>query len=174
MTEFRRLFGEDWQQSQFWYSENFAYSFARSLRQRIPNSDCNVVFISCPTAYVAFQHALSQDGQPTRENTWLFEIDDRFSKVAGDSFVRFNLFKEASSQIPASLKGQVDLVVIDPPFLNRDTNEGVSNTLRWLLKSDAQVVLLTSTQVQDLVEGPEGIYKDCGRSYLCAFDDELQ
>lgn len=116
--------------------------------------------MSSPTAYVAYSHLFPSS------NTHLFEYDERFKTISA-KYTHFNLFQP--QDVPPELRAQVDLVVVDPPFLNKDTNECVAQALRTLLKPGAEVVLLTSTSVRDLVEGPQGLYAGVGQSYLSVF-----
>lgn len=133
----------------------FAYALARTLHRRV-NAESKVVFISSPTAYVAYAHLFPSP------NNYLFEFDERFTSLS-KNYVHYDLFNPA---YPKELEGQVDLVVVDPPFLNRHTNECVSQALKGLVKPQGEVVLLTSTSVRELVEGPQGLYKDVGQGYL--------
>lgn len=118
---------------------------------------------------MAFTDELSRAGpkftKASRANTYLFEFDQRFETFAKSRYVHYNLF-DPTRVLPAQLMGSVDVAVVDPPFLNLDTNAHVVETLKLLLKKDAQVVLLSSLQVQDIVEGPKGVYKDCGQGPL--------
>ncbi|BGP19633.1 hypothetical protein JCM10213_000090 [Rhodosporidiobolus nylandii] len=138
-AEFRRLYGENWQLSQFWYSDAFASHFSRFVYSWC-TPQTRVAFLSCPTSYVAFQH------QNPLKDAWLFEYDARFRLFAGDKFVHYDL--EEPDKFPEELKGTVDIAIADPPFLNEVTNRYFSRTLRQLLKPDGKLILLTSTSVE--------------------------
>ncbi|GAA6009775.1 hypothetical protein JCM10207_004190 [Rhodosporidiobolus poonsookiae] len=138
-AEFRRLFQEDWQMSQFWYSDDFASHFSRFVYSFCTPST-RIAFLSCPTSYVAFQH------QNPLKDAWLFEYDSRFRLFAGDKFVHYDL--EEPEKYPDELRGTVDIAIADPPFLNEVTNQYFATTLRSLLKPGGKLLLLTSTSVE--------------------------
>ncbi|GAA5970107.1 hypothetical protein JCM8115_001242 [Rhodotorula mucilaginosa] len=142
VDEFRKLFGEDWQLSQFWYSASFATRFSRFLYS-LCTPQTRIAFLSCPTAYIGFQH------ENTLPDAWLWEYDTRFKLVAGDKFVHYNL--EEPEQYPEELRGTVDIAIADPPFLNEVTNRYFATTLQSLLKPDGKLILLTSTSVSSIL-----------------------
>lgn len=104
-----------------------------------------IAFISCPTAYVGFQYEHHVPGAR------LFEYDTRFRTFAGDAFVHYDLH-EPEDNLPQDMLGQTNIAVVDPPFLNRVTNENVARTLKKLMRNDGKLVLLTSTSVRDEVQ----------------------
>ncbi|GAA6025822.1 hypothetical protein JCM8202_006254 [Rhodotorula sphaerocarpa] len=142
VDEFRKLFGEDWQLSQFWYSASFAARFSRFLYSLCTPST-RIAFLSCPTAYIGFQH------ENPLPDAWLWEYDTRFKLVAGEKFVHYNL--EEPEQYPEELRGTVDIAIADPPFLNEVTNRYFATTLRSLLKPNGKLILLTSTSVSSIL-----------------------
>lgn len=64
----------------------------------------------CPTAFVAFQHTNPLDGAR------LLEYDRRFNVLAPKKFIHYDL--DEPDKFPEELRGAVDIVVTDPPFLN--------------------------------------------------------
>jgi hypothetical protein len=137
-AEFRKIFAEDWQMSQFWYalvlllstvhvcrpvfvvstsshtlfrrySDDFAARFS-SFVHSFSTPTTRIAFLSCPTSYVAFQH------HNPRDDVWLFEYDKRFELFAADKFVHYDL--EEPLKFPEELRGTVDIAIADPPFLN--------------------------------------------------------
>ncbi|GAA5825704.1 hypothetical protein JCM3770_004453 [Rhodotorula araucariae] len=143
VDEFRTLMKEDWQLSQFWYSASFAERFARFLYAHCTAST-RIAFLSCPTAYVGFQH------QNPLGEAYLFEYDARFGLVAGDRFVKYDL--EEPDAFPEALRGKVDIAIADPPFLNETTNRYFLQTLQSLLTPrTGKLVLLTSTSTRSFL-----------------------
>lgn len=69
-----------------------------------------VAFISCPTAFVAFQHISPLAGAR------LLEVDRRFAVLTPKHYIHYDL--DEPEVYPSSLKGAVDVAVVDPPFLN--------------------------------------------------------
>lgn len=51
------------------------------------------------------------------QTAWLFEVDHRFSKLAHDRFVHYDLYQ--SHALPDHLLGKIDIAVVDPPFLQK-------------------------------------------------------
>ncbi|CDZ96375.1 Uncharacterized conserved protein [Phaffia rhodozyma] len=164
VDEYRKVIGENFGMSQFWYSTPFANRLASSLHALCTPST-RVAFLSSPTGYVAFQ------SQPSPlKRTLLFEYDDRFEilpvvgrtrkerrerKESGrdtqgigkdeGGFVKYDLYEPL--KWGEGLRGTVDLAVIDPPYLNEKTNGLVAQTLRALLAPNAKLLILTSTSV---------------------------
>lgn len=64
LADYRRLFAEDWQQSQFWYSDEFALSLSEVIRQLAKErynktkEKVHIAFIACPTTFCAYQVCL--------------------------------------------------------------------------------------------------------------------
>ncbi|GAA5953445.1 hypothetical protein JCM21900_005666 [Sporobolomyces salmonicolor] len=139
VDEFRALFGEDWQLSQFWYSTSFATHLCRFIHS-FATPSTRIAFLCCPTSYVAFQH------QNPLPDVWLLEYDGRFGLVGQEKFVHYDL--EEPDKIPQSLRGTVDIAIADPPFLNEITNRHLSSALKHLLKPSGKLILLTSTSVE--------------------------
>lgn len=155
------------------YSASFADRFSRFLHS-FCTPTTRIAFLSCPTAYVGFQHT-----NPL-PSAYLFEYDARFGLVAGDKFVKYDL--EDPLKFPEELRGKVDIAIADPPFLNevcarrpagesgfegrklrpaqhelalttaaQVTNRYFAQTLRSLLSPSGKLVLLTSTSVSSLL-----------------------
>ncbi|KAM0786830.1 hypothetical protein ACM66B_002259 [Microbotryomycetes sp. NB124-2] len=142
VDEFRTMFGEDWQLSQFWYSTEFATRLARWIRSLCPSDSTQVAFLCCPTGYIGFQHTNPIKG------TKLLEFDRRFGLFGGRDYIPYDI--DEPEDIPEHLKGTVDIAVADPPFLNEVTNRKLAKSLRLLLKPEGKLILLTSTSVEHL------------------------
>ncbi|GAA6009170.1 hypothetical protein JCM11491_005779 [Sporobolomyces phaffii] len=140
VDEFRKLFQEDWQLSQFWYTAAFASQLSKFIYSFATRST-RIAFLCCPTSYVAFQN------ENPLPDVWLLEYDGRFG-LLGDKFVHYDL--EEPDKIPEALWGSVDIAIADPPFLNEITNKHLSAGLKKILKPDGKLVLLTSTSVSSL------------------------
>ncbi|KAG6809063.1 hypothetical protein H0H93_016147, partial [Arthromyces matolae] len=144
VDEYRLAFGEDWQLSQFWYTSEYATRLAKSLRS-ICNPTSKIAFLCCPTAFVAFQHTNPLEGAR------LFEYDKRFAVLAPKKFVYYDL--DEPDIFPEDLKGNVDVVLVDPPFLNEVTNKKVLQTIRQILHpTQGKLLLTTSTSIKDVVQ----------------------
>ncbi|KAG8875279.1 hypothetical protein FRB97_005256 [Tulasnella sp. 331] len=139
VKEFRRLFGEDWA---------FAYRLVEALHALCTPST-RIAFLCCPTTFVAFQSTsenIHSGAQPH-----LFEYDERFKTFAGAQYSYYDLHKPLDG-LPEDLLGQVDVAVVDPPYLTRETNELVSQTLKALMRKGGKLILLTSQSVEHVLD----------------------
>ncbi|KAJ6459600.1 putative N6-adenine methyltransferase-domain-containing protein [Mycena sanguinolenta] len=143
VDEYRSVFSEDWQLSQFWYTTPFAMRFARILHS-LCTPTTSIAFLCCPTAFVAFQHT------KMLKNARLFEVDGRFSVLAPLHYVPYDM--EEPTTLPANLTEAVDIAVVDPPFLNEYTNTNLVKTLRQILRPSAKLIVVTSTSIEKILE----------------------
>ncbi|KAJ7660808.1 putative N6-adenine methyltransferase-domain-containing protein [Mycena polygramma] len=143
VDEYRSIFSEDWQLSQFWYTTAFAMRFARTLH-KLCTPTTSIAFVCCPTAFVAFQH------MKPLENARLLEVDGRFAVLTPRHYVPYDM--EEPTTLPAYLTDGVDIAVVDPPFLNEYTNSNVVKTLRQIMRRSGKLIVLTSTSVSDILE----------------------
>ncbi|KAJ7073453.1 putative N6-adenine methyltransferase-domain-containing protein [Mycena belliarum] len=143
VDEYRVAFAEDWQLSQFWYTTPFAMRLARALHALCAPTT-SIAFVCCPTAFVAFQHT-----RPLR-NARLLELDGRFAVLAPRAYVPYDM--EAPTVLPAYMSANVDIAVVDPPFLNERTNRNIVATLRQIMRPAGKLVVITSTSVSDVLE----------------------
>ncbi|GAA5954142.1 hypothetical protein JCM3765_005302 [Sporobolomyces pararoseus] len=147
IEEFRKLFQEDWQLSQFWYTSTFASKLCKFIHS-FSSTSSRIAFLCCPTSYVAFRNQ-----NPSLRDVWLLEYDQRFELLDSQKFVHYDL--EQPERIPKHLWGTIDIAIADPPFLNKVTNQHLSEGLKKLLKPKEQggkLILLTSTSVSSLPE----------------------
>lgn len=92
--------------------------------------------------------------------SYLFEYDERFSLLTPprltlknqgltDRFVHYDLYEPLS--VPSCLEAQLDMVIIDPPYLNTETNEKMAQTAKRLLKSDEEgkILLITGQSISE-------------------------
>lgn len=109
------LFQEDWQLSQFWYTNATADLYADAL---LDGADENTVIalLSTPSVYAAILRKPASS-VPT-EHIYLFEYDKRFELLAGKEHFCFYDFNKPL-ELPDSIRGKVDRIIIDPPFLNK-------------------------------------------------------
>ncbi|CAI6508553.1 CIH_HP2_G0019310.mRNA.1.CDS.1 [Saccharomyces cerevisiae] len=124
-----KLFKEDWQLSQFWYSDDTAAILADAI---LEGADENTVIaiVSAPSVYAAIQKKPTNE-IPT-EHIYLFEFDKRFELLAGrDHFFFYDYHKPLD--FSDEIKGKVDRLLIDPPFLNEDCQTKSSITAKCLL-----------------------------------------
>ncbi|TFK38681.1 putative N6-adenine methyltransferase-domain-containing protein, partial [Crucibulum laeve] len=125
------------------YSTPFANTLAKHLHD-LCTPDTQIAFLCCPTTFVAFQH------QNPLKGARLLEYDQRFAVLSPGQFVPYDL--DEPEDVPESLKGTVEIAVVDPPFLNEITNAKVAQTLRLILHpTRGRLLLLTSTSIEDVI-----------------------
>ncbi|KAL2283115.1 hypothetical protein FJTKL_10217 [Diaporthe vaccinii] len=125
-------FGEDWNKSQFWYSDETADLYAKQLLDGA-TSENSIAVVSTPSVFVALKNIL-----PTLT---LLEHDYRFSIFS--EFLFYDFMQPV--KLPATLKGSVDRIICDPPFLSDDCQTKTALTVRWMAKPAADVRLMVST-----------------------------
>ncbi|CCH61192.1 hypothetical protein TBLA_0E01320 [Henningerozyma blattae CBS 6284] len=126
------LFKEDWQLSQFWYSDDTASKLGDALLDGA-DSDTVIAIVSAPSVYAAIQK--KTDSEIPTKHIYLFEYDKRFELLAGKEHFYFYDYNNPL-EFDSKLKGRVDRLLIDPPFLNEDCQTKSSITAKALLAKD--------------------------------------
>lgn len=146
------MFSEDWNTSQFWYSDDTAIVLASQLLEGA-TADTHIAVVCAPSAFIQLKNMTAANKEsPTIS---LLEYDDRFELF--EEYVHYN-FNEPF-RLPLSMKAQYDRILCDPPFLSPDCQTKAAMTVRWLLKanspahdnSTAQVIVCTGATMQDLM-----------------------
>ncbi|CCD27452.1 protein-lysine N-methyltransferase NDAI_0K02610 [Naumovozyma dairenensis CBS 421] len=123
------LFKEDWQLSQFWYSDSTADILADALLEGA-DEDTVIAVVSAPSVYAAIQKR--PDSEIPTKHIYLFEYDKRFELLAGKEHFVFYDYK-TPDEFDSDIKGKVDRLLIDPPFLNENCQTKSSITAKTLL-----------------------------------------
>ena len=124
-------FAEDWNSSQFWYSDPTAHALATALLSGA-DSSTSIAIVSTPSVYVAIRNILSaQDPDIPQPTVKLFEIDKRF-EILGSDFVPYDY--QQTFKLPPSLKGSFDRIIVDPPFLSEECQTKMAVTVRYLAR----------------------------------------
>ncbi|KAL1667221.1 putative N6-adenine methyltransferase-domain-containing protein [Schizophyllum commune] len=153
VDEYQAAFGEDWQLSQFWCALFRMRPWGVLTRPIAPSIQAiyglvqpssTIAFMCCPTAYVGFQHEYAHEGAR------LLEFDPRFELLGREQYVRYDL--NEPEKLPSSIRGKVDVAVVDPPFLNEDTNAKAIDALKLLLAPGAKLLLLTGVSTEAILE----------------------
>ena len=124
-------FTEDWNASQFWYSDETAMVLARQLLDGATD-ETRIAVVSAPSAFIQLKNLLVRNlGQregkiltsvqnsgevKCRPQIKLLEFDERFAVFK--EFVRYDF--EKAIQLPAEMKASFDVIICDPPFLSQD------------------------------------------------------
>ncbi|KAK3690029.1 putative N6-adenine methyltransferase-domain-containing protein [Podospora appendiculata] len=143
-------FHEDWNESQFWYSDETATFFANQLLEGA-TADTNIAVVSTPSVFVALKNILNtMPVDEPKPKLVLLEHDTRFA-----IFPEFVFYDFAQPlKLPTNLHGAFDRVILDPPFLSEDCQTKAAMTLRWLSKNSALVGPAAATANTEL-EIPE-------------------
>ncbi|CAL9737857.1 protein-lysine N-methyltransferase Efm5p [Monosporozyma servazzii] len=128
------LFKEDWQLSQFWYSDSTADMLADALLDGA-NEDTVIAVVSAPSVFAAIQKKPASE-LPTK-HIYLFEYDKRFELLAGKEHFAFYDYNDPL-EFDSPIRGKVDRLLIDPPFLNEDCQTKSSITAKALLVPESE------------------------------------
>ncbi|XP_043929124.1 EEF1A lysine methyltransferase 1 isoform X2 [Protopterus annectens] len=117
---------EDWQLSQFWYSDDTALRLAKEAIETV-GKDGRIACISAPSVYQKMKELQTEDF-----TVCLLEYDQRFS-VFGEEFVFYDYNKPLN--LPENLKVKsFDLVIADPPYLSEECLRKTAETIKYLTK----------------------------------------
>ncbi|OTA99949.1 hypothetical protein M426DRAFT_324687 [Hypoxylon sp. CI-4A] len=147
-------FTEDWNESQFWYSDETATLLAKQLLDGVREDEV-VAVVSAPSVFVALKNLLNATdaSQPKPKKVYLLEHDQRFSVFPEFIFYDF----QQPIKLPAELKGTVDRIICDPPFLSEDCQTKAALTVRWMARPTTQagkqprLIVCTGERMESLV-----------------------
>ncbi|KAM4062258.1 putative N6-adenine methyltransferase [Hirsutella rhossiliensis] len=145
-------FTEDWNESQFWYSDEVAHVLGTQLLHG-STSRTVIGVVSAPSVFVALRNILRTCQESERPRLVLLEHDQRFNVFP--EFVFYD-YKQPL-KLPDELKGILDRVICDPPFLSQDCQTKAAMTVRWLLKAESselprpRVIVCTGERMEHLV-----------------------
>ncbi|OTB13809.1 hypothetical protein K445DRAFT_159329 [Daldinia sp. EC12] len=141
-------FTEDWNESQFWYSDETATLLARQLLDGVREDEV-VAVVSAPSVFVALKNLLNAADANTLKpkKVYLLEHDQRFSVFPEFVFYDF----QQPIKLPAELKGSVDRIICDPPFLSEDCQTKAALTVRWMSRSTPRLIVCTGERMETLV-----------------------
>lgn len=139
---------EDWQLSQFWYTKETADKIILLIgKYAKKHKKENIALLCAPSLYRAYLRNKEElDGL----NVALFEYDKRFS-IFGDSFNFYDLNKPL--EIDSKHHKKYDIIVADPPFLNKETVQKVAESMKLISNEGSLKIFITGLQVQDAVVG---------------------
>ncbi|XP_070394786.1 EEF1A lysine methyltransferase 1 [Dermacentor albipictus] len=131
---------EDWQLSQFWYSDETAAALANeALRAAGPEGA--IACISCPTLYAKLREL------GCKNTLKLLEFDRRF-ECHGEDFVHYDY--NVPLEIPQDWQGKFTVVVLDPPFLSEECLSKTAETVQFLRPTF--VILCTGAVMEPYAE----------------------
>lgn len=93
---------------------------------------------------MAFQHTNPLDGAR------MLEFDERFIVLAPSKVIHYDL--DEPDVFPEDLRRDVDVVVVDPPFLNETTNRKLIQTIRQILHPQrGKLILITAPSIESVL-----------------------
>ncbi|KAK0517275.1 hypothetical protein JMJ35_000430 [Cladonia borealis] len=147
------MFSEDWNASQFWYSDETATLLAKQLLEGA-SEYTSICIVSAPSVFVQLKNLLSS-GEHQVSTIHLLEYDHRFDVF--EEFVYYDF--ENPLKLPGEMKSRYDRILCDPPFLSSDCQTKAALTVRWLAKApaknaekeDLRIILCTGERMETLV-----------------------
>lgn len=140
-------FKEDWQLSQFWYSDETSDVLAKALLEGA-DADTVICIASAPAVYAAVTR-IPEDELPTK-HIYLLEFDTRFGVMAGkDHFFKYDY--NAPDDIPEQLRNKCHRLLIDPPFLEEECQTKSAQAARNLMIKDNGETTATGDKLWKLV-----------------------
>lgn len=125
-------FQEDWQLSQFWYTDETADILARALLEGA-DEDTVVCIASAPSVYAAVTR-IPKEEVPTK-HIYLLEYDKRFEVMAPEHFFFYDY--NEPEQVPDVLRNKCHRLLIDPPFLEEGCQIKSAQAARNLLSKNS-------------------------------------
>ena len=143
-------FAEDWNASQFWYSDETASTLAKRLLEGA-TAETNIAVVSAPSVFIQLKNLLASKPESERPSITLLEFDERFGVFK--EFIKYD-YKEPT-RLPAELKGYFNRIICDPPFLSEDCQIKTALTVRWLSKSwisdGLRLIVCTGERMETLI-----------------------
>ncbi len=133
-----KFFSEDWNSSQFWYSDATSRLLAEQLLEDA-TSNMRIAIVCAPSVFVQLKNIIATRKEAPEVS--LLEFDNRFDVF--EEFVHYD-FKDPL-KLPSSMRAVYDRTLCDPPFLSVDCQTKVAMTIRWLSKSQ---VLKKNSSIQ--------------------------
>lgn len=130
---------ENWQLSQFWYSQDTALRLAQEAVAAAGEGG-RIACVSAPSVYQKLRELHRED-----ITAYIFEYDRRFA-VYGEEFVFYDYNN------PLDLPGRIpehsfDIVVVDPPYLSEECLRKTSETVRFLTRG--KILLCTGAVMEE-------------------------
>ncbi|KAK4161674.1 putative N6-adenine methyltransferase-domain-containing protein [Cladorrhinum sp. PSN259] len=154
-------FTEDWNESQFWYSDECASFLAKQLLKDA-TPDMTIAVVSAPSVFVQLKNILNAaDPAQPKPKLVLLEHDNRFAVFPEFVFYDF----AQPTKLPAELKSSIDRMIVDPPFLSEDCQTKAAITVQWMFKKFSnldekpRLIVCTGERMEALVSK---LYKSYG------------
>ncbi|KAK9480660.1 putative N6-adenine methyltransferase-domain-containing protein [Lipomyces japonicus] len=171
------VFKEDWNLSQFWYTDATAHVLSAYLISSLVHfpsidstpvpvhadyesrPDLKIAIISAPTVHQYLtRQILPRLSKPLQQKIHpvVFEHDTRFNVFGPKQFVHYDF--NQPTNLRQDLKNSFDAVLVDPPFLSEECQLKTAISVRLLLRKDnnglngnAKVAVCTGLKVKDVI-----------------------
>ncbi|KAK7208166.1 putative N6-adenine methyltransferase-domain-containing protein [Myxozyma melibiosi] len=151
------IFTEDWNLSQFWYTDETAHRLSAYLLEPLvklgkygsddyetvegyeSKDDLRIAILSAPTVHQYLTRVILPKlpkGVSKKVHAVVFEHDTRFAVFGPKQFVHYDF--NAPMRIPAAVKERFDSVLVDPPFLSEECQVKTAITVRLLLRKPSE------------------------------------
>ena len=138
---------EDWELNQFWYKKETADKVISLIANYCKkNKKNNIAIFSAPSLYRSYLRNKNLFDNSTK--IVLFEFDKKFCSF-GENFVFYDVNEPLN--IEEKYFSMFDIVIADPPFLNKDIMQNASETMRFVGKNDAAFIFITGLEVQKYI-----------------------
>ncbi|XP_078513204.1 EEF1A lysine methyltransferase 1 isoform X2 [Lissotriton helveticus] len=138
---------EDWQLSQFWYSEETALKLAEEAIAAAGKGG-RIACLSAPSVFQKLKDLNRED-----YSACLLEYDRRFS-VYGDDFVFYDYNRPLD--LPKNIgANSFDIVVADPPYLSNECLGKTAQTIKHLTKG--KILLCTGAVMEEAAASILGV-----------------
>jgi hypothetical protein len=134
---------ENWQLSQFWYSEETQKFFGKLCKQLIRDfkADIRIALLSCPSLFEIINSIA--------DNVKLFEFDERFQKYVAN-FVHYDYNLGNNENYLHDYANAFDLIILDPPFLSEECLRKSYQIVERIKKEDCKIILNTGVVQKSL------------------------
>ncbi|TKR77109.1 hypothetical protein L596_018141 [Steinernema carpocapsae] len=136
---------EDWQLSQFWYSEETTQRLTKECISALGPEGGQMACISCPTLV---QDLIKEEAVKNGTvKVVLFEFDDRFGVKYPELFHKYDY--RSPHAVEEKFRGCFDLIIADPPFLSDECLVKTAQTVRILSKDEKTRILLCTGAIME-------------------------
>uniref|UniRef100_K7AG74 EEF1A lysine methyltransferase 1 n=1 Tax=Pan troglodytes TaxID=9598 RepID=K7AG74_PANTR len=130
---------ENWQLSQFWYSQETALQLAQEAIAAVGEGG-RIACVSAPSVYQKLRELC-------RENfsIYIFEYDERFA-MYGEEFIFYDYNNPLD--LPERIAAHsFDIVIADPPYLSEECLRKTSETIKYLTRG--KILLCTGAIMEE-------------------------
>ncbi|KAM5334811.1 EEF1A lysine methyltransferase 1 isoform 1-T4 [Glossophaga mutica] len=130
---------ENWQLSQFWYSQETALRLAKEAIAAAEEGG-RIACVSTPSVYQKLRQLHRED-----LNVYIFEYDRRFA-IYGEEFIFYDYNNPLD--FPENVAAHsFDVVVVDPPYLSEECLRKISETVKYLTRD--KILLCTGAVMEE-------------------------